>query len=98
MTRVMLPAHLRTLARVNGEVQLEVAEPVTLRAVLDALEATYPALMGTVRDPVSGKRRPFIRFFACEDDYSLESLDAVLPPKVADGEEPLFVVGAVAGG
>jgi molybdopterin synthase sulfur carrier subunit len=95
---VVLPAHLRTLARVNGDVTLDVQEPVTQRAVLDALEARYPMLRGTIRDQVSAKRRPFLRFFACEEDLSHESPDALLPEPVALGTEPFFIVGAIAGG
>jgi hypothetical protein len=98
MIRVVLPAHLRTLARVDDEVQLEVEGPVTLRAVLDALEATYPALSGTIRDHVTQRRRPFLRFFACEQDLSHDSPDAPLPDAVVRGVEPLLVVGAIAGG
>ena len=98
MIRVVLPFHLRTLARVEGEVQLEVPGPVTLRAVLDALEARYPVLRGTVRDHVTLQRRPFIRFFACKEDVSLEPPDAELPEPVRNGLEPLLVVGAMAGG
>jgi hypothetical protein len=98
MIRVVLPFHLRTLARVDGEVQLEVADPVTLRAVLDALEARYPALRGTVRDHVTLKRRPFIRFFACKEDLSLEPADTKLPDQVVNGEEPFLIIGAMAGG
>lgn len=98
MIRVILPAHLRTLARVDGEVTLEVAEPVTQRAVLDALEARYPALRGTTRDQVTRKRRAFVRFFACQKDLSHEPPDAPLPTAVARGEEPFLVVGAMAGG
>ncbi|HZP39646.1 MAG TPA: MoaD/ThiS family protein [Methylomirabilota bacterium] len=96
--RVVLPAHLRTLARVDGEVKVEVAGPVTLRAVLDALEATYPMLRGTIRDQVTQNRRAFLRFFACEQDLSHQSPDAALPATVAAGSEPLLVVGAMAGG
>ncbi|ALA56882.1 MoaD/ThiS family protein [Nitrospira moscoviensis] len=98
MIRVVLPQHLRTLARVDGEVTLEVGGPVTQRAVLDALEARYPMLRGTIRDHVTQKRRPFIRFFACEEDLSHESPDAPLPDAVATGSEPLLIVGAMAGG
>jgi len=98
MIRVVLPAHLRTLARVSGEVQLEVSGPVTQRAVLDALEASYPMLRGTLRDHDTLKRRAFVRFFACEEDLSHESPDAPLPQKVADGVEPFLIVGAIAGG
>jgi hypothetical protein len=98
MIRVVLPAHLRTLARVSGEVTLEVEPPVTQRAVLDALEARFPMLRGTVRDHGTLKRRPFIRFFACGEDLSLEPPDASLPDAVAAGREPFRVVGAMAGG
>jgi len=98
MIRVELPAHLRTLAGVKGEVTLEVAEPVTLRSVLDVLEASYPMLQGTIRDHGTLKRRSFLRFFACEEDLSHESPDALLPEAVANGKEPLLVIGAIAGG
>jgi sulfur-carrier protein len=98
MIRVVLPQHLRTLARVDGEVNLDVAGVVTQRSVLDALEARYPMLCGTIRDHVTQKRRPFIRFFACEEDLSLQSPDVPLPEAVATGTEPLLVVGAIAGG
>ena len=98
MIRVTLPAHLRTLARSGGEVELEVAAPVTQRSVLDALEARYPALRGTVRDQVTFVRRPFIRFFACELDLSHEPPDAPLPEAVASGKEPFLIIGAIAGG
>ena len=98
MIRVVLPGHLRTLARVSGEVQLDVIGPVTQRTVLDALEARYPMLGGTLRDYVTGQRRPFVRFFACEEDLSHESPDAPLPDAVANGTEPFLVVGAIAGG
>jgi sulfur-carrier protein len=98
MIRIDLPAHLRTLARVNGEVQVAVRGDVTIGAVLDALEASYPALRGTIRDHVTHKRRPFVRFFACEEDWSHERTDAPLPHAVAAGSEPLLVVGAMAGG
>jgi len=98
MIRVVLPTHLRTLARVGGEVTLEVEGPATQRSVLDALEARYPMLRGTIRDQVSGQRRPFVRFFACEEDLSHEPPDAPLPDAVATGAEPLLVVGAIAGG
>src|SRR5262245_28508275 len=98
MIRVVLPAHLRTLARVHGEVTLEVAGPVTQRAILDELEARYPMLRGTVRDHVTLKRRAFVRFFACEQDLSHESPDATLPEAVANGVEPFLIVGAMAGG
>jgi molybdopterin converting factor small subunit len=98
MIRVVLPAHLRTLARVDSEVKLEVEGPVTQRTVLDALEARYPMLRGTIRDQVTGKRRAFLRFFACEEDLSHESPDAPLPEAVAEGAEAFLVVGAMAGG
>ena len=98
MIRVALPAHLRTLARVDSEVQLEVEGPVTQHSVLDALEARYPMLRGTIRDHGTLKRRPFIRFFACEQDLSHESPDTPLPDTVATGVEPLLIVGAMAGG
>ena len=98
MIRVVLPAHLRTLAKVNGDVELEVDGPVTQRSVLDAIEARYPMLRGTIRDHVSLERRPFLRFFACEQDLSLEPPDAPLPDAVASGAEPFFIIGAIAGG
>jgi len=98
MIRVVLPAHLRKLARVEGEVKLEVAGPVTQRSVLDALEAAYPVLEGTLRDHVTKKRRAFVRFFACQEDYSNEDPDAPLPAAVAEGTEPFLVIGAIAGG
>lgn len=98
MIRVVLPMHLRTLARVEGEVELVVEGPVTQRSVLDALEARYPMLRGTIRDYVSHKRRPLLRFFACERDLSYEEPDAVLPAAVATGAEPFLIVGAIAGG
>jgi molybdopterin synthase sulfur carrier subunit len=96
--RVVLPAHLRTLAQINGEVQLQVEGDITLRSVLDALEACYPTLCGTIRDHVTQQRRPFVRFFACEQDLSHESPDAPLPAAVATSAEPLLIVGAIAGG
>ena len=98
MIRVVLPAHLRTLARVDGEVELDVASPVTQRAILDALEARYPMLRGTVRDHVTLKRRAFVRFFACDQDLSHEPADTPLPDAVATGAEPFLIVGAMAGG
>ena len=98
MITVVLPAHLRSLARVDGDVELEVEGPVTQRSVLDALEERYPMLRGTIRDQVTQVRRPFIRFFACEQDWSHETPDAPLPDAVASGREPLLVVGAIAGG
>ena len=98
MIRVVLPPNLRTLARVGDEVKLEVAEPITQRSALDALEARYPMLRGTIRDHVTQQRRAFIRFFACEQDLSHESPDAPLPEAVATGKEPYLIVGAIAGG
>ena len=98
MIRVELPAHLRTLAGVKGEVTLDLAGPVTLRSVLDALEAKYPTLQGTIRDHGTLKRRSFLRFFACEEDLSHESPDAPLPDAVASGAEPFIILGAIAGG
>jgi molybdopterin converting factor small subunit len=98
MIRVVLPTHLRTLARVQDEVQVELKGEITLRAVLDALEASYPMLKGAIRDHVTKQRRPFVRFFACEEDVSHESPDAPLPEAVATGKEPLLVVGAIARG
>jgi len=98
MIRVILPAHLRTLARVEGEVALNVEGPITQGAVLDALEAHYPMLRGTIRDQVTYQRRPFIRFFACEKDWSHELPDTLLPETVTTGEEPFLIVGAMAGG
>jgi len=98
MITVVLPAHLRTLAHVTGDVKLEVEGPVTQRSVLDALEARYPMLRGTIRDHVTQERRPFLRFFACEGDLSHESPDAPLPAAVASGAEPFFIIGAIAGG
>jgi len=98
MIRIVLPAHLRTLARIDGEVTLNIEGQVTLRVVLDALEARYPMLRGTIRDHVTHKRRPFIRFFACEQDLSHESPDVPLPDAVATGAEPFLIVGAMAGG
>jgi sulfur-carrier protein len=98
MIRVVLPAHLRRLAHVDGDVELDVEGPATQRSVLDALEARYPMLRGTIRDHVTQQRRPFLRFFACEQDLSHEPPDAPLPEAVASGAEPLFVIGAIAGG
>ncbi|MFL6350975.1 MAG: MoaD/ThiS family protein [Bryobacteraceae bacterium] len=98
MVRVMLPAHLRTIAQVNGEVKLDVEGQVTQKSVLDALEARYPTLRGTIRDHVTQQRRAFVRFFACEQDVSHEPPDTALPEAVASGAEPLFIVGAIAGG
>jgi molybdopterin synthase sulfur carrier subunit len=98
MIRVVLPAHLRTIAHVSGEVSLDVAGEITQRSVLDALEAGYPMLRGTIRDQSTHQRRAFVRFFACQEDLSHESPDAALPPSVAEGSEPFLVVGAMAGG
>ena len=98
MIRVIIPAHLRTLAKVEGEVKLEVAPPATIRSVLDALEASYPVLCGTIRDHVTRKRRDFLRFYVCEEDWSLESPDAPLPEAIASGKEPFLIIGAIAGG
>lgn len=98
MIRVVLPAHLKTLARVQGEVELELSGELTQTSVIDALEAKYPVLRGTIRDPATNRRRPFIRFYACEEDLSHESPDAALPDAVRTGAEPFFVIGAMAGG
>lgn len=98
MIRVVLPPHLRGLARISGEVKLEVDGQPTLRMVLDSLEASYPMLQGTIRDHVTQQRRPFLRFFACEEDLTHESPDAPLPEAVVTGKEPLLIVGAIAGG
>lgn len=98
MIRVILPYHLRTLAQVGSEVQLDIVGPITQRAVLDTLEARYPMLRGTIRDHVTQQRRPFLRYFACEEDLSLESPDAPLPEAVASGKEPFIVLGSIAGG
>ncbi len=95
---VSLPYHLRNLARVEGEVRLEVPPPVTVGAVLNALETSYPALRGTIREYSNGKRRAFLRFFACQEDWSLEPADKELPQAVAEGREPLLIIGAIAGG
>jgi sulfur-carrier protein len=98
MIRVVLPAHLRTLGRTGGDVELDIKGPITIRAVLDELEARYPALQGTLRDHVTLKRRPFVRFFACGEDLSHDSVDAPLPGEVVSGKEPFLIVGAIAGG
>jgi|SRR5580698_8410456 molybdopterin synthase sulfur carrier subunit len=98
MIRVQIPYHLRTLAGVEGEVALDVSAPVTIRTVLDALEARYPMLQGTIRDHGTLARRPFLRFFACEEDLSLESPDKPLPAEIAEGREPFLIIGAIAGG
>ena len=98
MIRVVLPAHLRTLARVGSEVEIEVAAPVTHRTLLDALEARYPVLRGTIRDHVTLERRPLVRFFACEEDVSHDPPDTPVPPLVAAGREPFLIIGAMAGG
>jgi molybdopterin synthase sulfur carrier subunit len=96
--RVEMPQHLRTLAKVKGEVTIDVAPPVTIGAVLDALEAAYPVLRGAIRDHVTGVRRPFLRFFACQEDWSHEAHDTPLPEAIASGKEPLLIIGAIAGG
>jgi hypothetical protein len=96
--RVQLPYHLRTLARVDGELSLAVSQPITIRAVLDSLEARYPMLAGTIREHDTLKRRPFLRFFACEEDISLQPPDTPLPAPIADGREPFLIIGAIAGG
>ncbi len=96
--RVILPAHLKMIAKSGSEVKVDVEEPVTQRSVLDAIEAAYPALRGTIRDHVTQQRRPFVRFFACMEDLSHESPDAALPNEVASGAEPFLIVGAIAGG
>ena len=98
MIRVMIPAHLRTIAKVSGDVSLAVEGAVTIRAVLDALEAHYPALRGTIRDQVTGQRRAFIRFFVCSEDWSHESVETELPAAVIAGKEPFLIIGAIAGG
>jgi hypothetical protein len=98
MIRVALPYHLRLLGKIDGEVQLDVATPVTTRAILDALEDRYPMLRGTIRDHVTAKRRPFIRFYACNEDLSLDSPDDPLPSPIASGAEPFLIIGAIAGG
>lgn len=96
--RVELPFHLRTLAQVGRDVVLEVPAPVTIGAILDALEARYPVLRGTIRDPATGVRRPLLRFFACSQDFSHDAMDTVLPAEVAEGSEPFLIIGAIAGG
>ena len=98
MIRVVIPHHLRTLSGVNGEVALDVADPVTIRAVLDALEARFPMLRGTIRDHVTQERRPFLRYFACKEDLSHESPDTALPAAIVNGDEPFYIIGAIAGG
>jgi molybdopterin synthase sulfur carrier subunit len=98
MIRVIIPYHLKTLAQISGEVQLDVPAPITLRAVLDTLESRYPMLRGTIRDHTTGKRRDFIRFYACEQDFSNEPPDTRLPEKITTGAEPFLVIGAIAGG
>jgi sulfur-carrier protein len=96
--RVILPAHLRALARIQGEIRVDIQGEVTQRAVLDAVEAQFPMLLGTIRDRSTAKRRPFVRFYACEEDLSHEEPDALLPERVVHGEEPFMVIGAMAGG
>jgi molybdopterin synthase sulfur carrier subunit len=98
MIRVVLPAHLKTLARVSGEVKVEISGEPRIASVIDAIEARYPMLLGTIRDQVTQERRPFVRYFACEEDYSLEPTDTLLPAAVATGAEPFLIVGAMAGG
>jgi hypothetical protein len=98
MIRVVLPQHLRTLAHVGSEVQISVSGPVTLRSILDTIEADYPMLKGTIRDHTTLQRRPFLRFFACGEDFSLESPDTPVPPEVVAGAEPFLIIGAIAGG
>jgi molybdopterin synthase sulfur carrier subunit len=98
MIRVILPAHLRTLARIDDELEIDVQAPVTQRSILDAIEERYPMLRGTIRDHVNKQRRPFLRFFACAEDLSLESPDAPVPDAIASGKEPFFIIGAIAGG
>jgi hypothetical protein len=98
MIRVLLPFHLKTLARLDGEVSLDVAAPATIRAVLDALEDRFPMLRGTIRDHVTKERRPMLRFFVCEEDWSHDAMDRPLPEAIASGKEPLWIVGAIAGG
>jgi molybdopterin synthase sulfur carrier subunit len=98
MIRVVIPYHLRTLAHVDGELQLEVADPVSIRTVIDAIEARYPMLRGTIRDQVTGQRRPMVRFYACEQDFSNDAPETPLPQPVASGDEPLLIIGAIAGG
>jgi len=98
MIRIVIPQHLRTLAHISGEMTLDVAAPVTTRSVLDAIEAQYPMLRGTIRDHVTQQRRPFLRFFACEVDLTHESPDAPLPEEVANGKEPFLIIAAIAGG
>jgi len=98
MIKVVLPPHLKTLAKVAGDVELEISGAVTQRSILDALEARFPMLCGTIRDHVTQERRPFLRFFACEEDLTHESPDAPVPAAVASGKEPFFIIGAIAGG
>ena len=98
MIRVVLPHHLRTLAQTDREVTLDISRPITLRSILDALEAKYPSLAGTIRDHVTLRRRPLVRFFACEEDWSHQPPDAPLPDAIASGKEPFYIIGAIAGG
>jgi hypothetical protein len=98
MIRVILPFHLKTLAKIDGDVLLDIPSPVTQRTLLDALEARYPTLRGTIRDHATLQRRPLLRFYACEEDLTFESPDAPLPEKVVSGAEPFFIIGAIAGG
>ena len=98
MIRVVLPFHLRTLARVNGELSLDIAAPVTIGAILEAIERSHPSLCGTIRDHVTHRRRPFVRFYACKNDFSFEPADTLLPVAVVEGAEPFLIIGAIAGG
>jgi sulfur-carrier protein len=98
MIRIVLPHHLRTLARVDGDVELDVAAPVSIRAILDVLESRFPMLRGTIREHETGKRRPLLRFYVCEEDWSYEPHDKVLPTVIAEGKEPFFIIGSIAGG
>jgi sulfur-carrier protein len=98
MIRIVLPAHLRHLAHISGEVELQIAGPITQRTIVEALEARYPMLQGTICDPVTGQRRPFVRFFACQEDRSHDPPDALLPDAIASGREPFLIIGAIAGG
>jgi molybdopterin synthase sulfur carrier subunit len=98
MIRVVIPQHLRILARINGELQLDVAQPVTIKTVLDTIETQYPMLCGTLRDQSTGQRRAMVRFYACEQDFSNDSLETPLPEAIAEGQEPLLIIGAISGG
>jgi molybdopterin synthase sulfur carrier subunit len=96
--RIVLPAHLRALARFEGELELDIAEPITIAAVIDAIETHYPMLRNTLRNPATGKRRPYVRFYACERDLSHDPLDTLLPPRVRTADDPLLIIGAISGG